>query len=45
MDKTIKYEVISVKNTKRDMSEKTFCFACGCFQGGGGGGVNNPEKL
>lgn len=29
----MKYVVISRKKTIRTMSEKTFCFSCGCFQG------------
>lgn len=34
MKNKIEYTIVSVNKTKRDMSEKTFCFACGCFQGG-----------
>lgn len=34
MENKIEYTIVSVDKTKRDMSEKTFCFSCGCFQGG-----------
>lgn len=27
------YTIEYVGNTKPDMMEKNFCFACGCFQG------------
>jgi hypothetical protein len=31
----MKYTIVHLENKKQDMSEKTFCFACGCFQGSG----------
>ena len=39
-DKEVKNMELSIKvehigNTLKDFSEKTFCFRCGCFQGGG----------
>lgn len=30
----MKYTIIKKGTTKKEMMEKTFCFACGCFQGG-----------
>ena len=38
MKNKIEYTIVSVKNTNRDMAEKTFCFGCGCFGG------NTPTK-
>lgn len=29
----LRYKVEYIGNTKEDLSEKQFCFACGCFQG------------
>ena len=31
----MKYKIIKKVITKRELMEKTFCFYCGCFQGGG----------
>lgn len=36
--KELQYRVESVGKKVDETSEKTFCFSCGCFQGGG----NNP---
>ena len=33
----MKYKVIARKDTRRSIKERTFCFSCGCFQGGGKG--------
>lgn len=30
----MEYTVIKKSSEKSDNSEKNFCFACGCFQGG-----------
>lgn len=30
----MKYNVIKKGETRKSFAEKTFCFYCGCFQGG-----------
>lgn len=37
----MRYTIIKKGTTKKEMMEKTFCFACGCFQGG----VVKPKKV
>lgn len=34
MEQILSFRVEHESMQKRDCSEKTFCFACGCFQGG-----------
>ena len=29
----MKYIVVKKETVKKDLMEKNFCFACGCFQG------------
>ncbi len=33
LSKKIKYNILYSKTINKVSSEKTFCFACGCFQG------------
>ena len=30
---SMKYIVVKKETVKKDLMEKNFCFACGCFQG------------
>lgn len=36
--RTLSYRIEHEGVSTAELLEKTFCFACGCFQGGGGSG-------
>ena len=39
--RTLSYRIEHEGVSTAELLEKTFCFACGCFQGGGGSGQGN----